>query len=57
MKFFLIIFIGVFYMGCSGLKLENIEERDSIEFSCEKKAKPKSLQFLEQQYRCTSHRE
>ena len=52
----LIIFIMLYlYTGCS--KLESVVLAQSIEnkqLSCSKIAKPKSLQLLEQQYRCTS---
>jgi len=51
----------ILFEGCSSLILnkevaqkERISER---KLSCEEKAKPKSLQYLEQQYRCTSHPE
>ena len=52
-----IIFISIIvylYSGCSkqlAISTKSIENR---EFSCNQKAQPKSLQLLEQQYRCTS---
>jgi len=52
-----IFFILFLYIGCSS-NLQSpilIEGKENKElFSCSEKAKPKSLQFLEQQYRCTS---
>ena len=51
MNKFLILVIGL-YGGCSIHKSVDVS---SPRFSCEDKAKPKSLQFLEQQYRCTTH--
>ena len=51
MKKFLILVIGL-YGGCS---VHNSADVSSYTFSCEDKAKPKSLQLLEQQYRCTTH--
>ncbi len=53
MKKVLMLIMIVFYTGCSKLNpLMPIKEKSLL--SCEEKAKPKSLQFLEQQYRCTS---
>ncbi len=54
-----IIFISIIvylYSGCSKqltLSTNNVENR---EFSCNQEAQPKSLQLLEQQYRCTSQK-
>lgn len=61
MRFILILFIGIivgFYSGCNGLKIEPIQTSKNSQqpFSCEERAKPKSLQFLEQQYRCRSQK-
>jgi len=43
------------YTGCSQIKSSTLAKSiDNKQLSCSKKAKPKSLQFLEQQYRCTS---
>jgi len=54
MKKLLILIMIIFYTGCSHLNsLIPIKEENLL--SCEEKAKPKSLQFLEQQYRCSSH--
>ncbi|NOZ91572.1 MAG: hypothetical protein GXO60_09840 [Epsilonproteobacteria bacterium] len=50
-KIFLLIFV-IFYIGCSSSIPKNTEH---IESSCEKKVKPKSLLFLEQQYHCKSY--
>ena len=51
--------IVLLYTGCSfKITSSGVEQRGQKkekEFSCEKKAKVKSLQFLEQQYRCTSY--
>jgi len=51
-----ILFIFLFYTGCTTLKFNQEREQAFKEkelFSCEKKAKAKSLQFLEQKYRCS----
>jgi len=59
MRIFLILSMGVtvgFYSGCSRVKLSlegKIADEPKV-FSCQEEAKPKSLQFLEQQYRCQS---
>jgi len=57
MKNILIVSILWLYGGCSESKLSiqkiNIETKTK-KSSCEEKAKPKSLQFLEQQYHCQS---
>lgn len=52
----LMLVILFFHMGCTGLgvNLDNELKEDRL-LSCEKKAKAKSLQFLEHQYRCTSN--
>lgn len=55
----LLLSICLVFSGCSTLKLmpENPRELTSNEqLSCEKKAKAKSLQLLEQQYRCTGQK-
>ena len=45
------------YTGCSHLESATLSKSiDNKQLSCSKKAKPKSLQFLEQQYRCTSQK-
>lgn len=59
MKFFLsllILVLLIFYTGCSGksFSFKSKENNKKELLSCEQKAKPKSLQFLEQQYRCKS---
>lgn len=54
-KVLFICIIVYLYTGCS--KFQHINTDDNVrdeELSCSIKAKPKSLQFLEQQYRCTS---
>jgi hypothetical protein len=63
MKKVVIISFLLLYTGCSfkvtssGIEqIELTEEVKPKKFPCEKKAKAKSLQFLEQQYRCTSHK-
>ncbi len=58
MKYALILLI-LLLNGCSLVKTSPQEikiEKDNTEepLSCEIKAKPKSLELLEQQYRCTS---
>jgi hypothetical protein len=55
MKNFLFSFIVVsLYAGCTKLEsLSVVKNSDSKELSCTQTAQPKSLQFLEQQYRCT----
>lgn len=55
MKRILILLILFFYIGCTGLRVNsNNRFQEDRPLSCETKAKAKSLQFLEQQYRCTS---
>ena len=59
MKKILILVMVLFYSGCSKLNFLSPVTKEPIakkrEFSCEEKAEPKSLQLLEQKYRCTSH--
>jgi len=43
----------ILFGGCSSLSLEK-ENHMKRKVSCEEEAKPKSLEYLEQQYRCTS---
>ncbi len=46
-----IIFISIIlYTGCT----KQVTISNTSQLSCTQEAKPKSLQFLEQQYRCTS---
>ena len=59
-KSIILIILGFFFSGCSqlmDLKLKKekkiIKIEESISFSCEEKAPPKSLQELEKKYRCT----
>lgn len=40
------------YMGCSSARLNSSVNTEVL--SCSQKAEPKSLQYLEQQYRCSS---
>jgi len=56
LKNFLFIFITLYlYGGCSSVKSLNLAQNiDEEQLSCSGRAKPKSLQLLEQQYRCTS---
>ena len=63
MKGVVIILFLLLYTGCSfkitsqGIEqIELTKESKPKNFPCEKKAKAKSLQFLEQQYRCNSHK-
>ncbi len=54
MKVYIIfLFYVIVFGGCSSLVLK---EKSSTRrpLSCEEKAKPKSLLYLEQQYRCTT---
>jgi hypothetical protein len=55
-KLLTLVFLILLYTGCSriNLLLKDNEASKTELFSCEQKAKPKSLQFLEQQYRCKS---
>lgn len=70
MKRIAIILFILLYTGCTfkitSYGIEQIEPNEELigkstpkpkvkKFPCEKKAKAKSLQFLEQQYRCNSH--
>lgn len=48
-KISLLIF-SLFQIGCTTFK-SNVSTK---KFSCEEDVKPKSLQYLEQQYRCTT---
>jgi len=52
----LILTAGLFQSGCSLLKTPKNIQKDTKIFSCEEEAKPKSLQYLEQQYRCTTNK-
>ena len=54
MKFFGILFILWIITGCRELTPAKITLHSYEILSCEEAAKPKSLQFLEQQYRCKS---
>jgi len=51
-----LLLILLVFSGCTQLKFSNSNLTSIKEYpsSCEEEAKPKSLQFLEQQYRCTS---
>jgi len=55
-KIMTLLLILLVLSGCTRLKFSNsnvtVSERQLS--SCEEEAEPKSLQFLEQQYRCTS---
>jgi uncharacterized protein YcfL len=52
MKSFFLIFITLYlYSGCSS-RVNPSLSRDKNLLSCSQEAKPKSLQFLEQQFRC-----
>jgi hypothetical protein len=42
----------LFITGCSGLKI-GVKTEEKV-LSCSDKAEEKSLQYLEQQYRCTA---
>jgi len=59
MRIYIILFSYIaLFGGCSSLILKkeilkNKKDTKKI-LSCEEEAKPKSLQYLEQQYRCTS---
>jgi len=53
-KILLICILMYIYTGCT--KLESVvltQNVDTKQLSCNKRAQPKSLQLLEQQYRCT----
>jgi len=50
-------FIAFVYTGCTASKIGEMEndqivKTSHIQLSCEEKAEVKSLQYLEQQYRC-----
>ena len=53
MTLFLILLV---FSGCTRLRFlnSNVTASEGKLSSCEEKTEPKSLQFLEQQYRCTS---
>ena len=45
------------YSGCSRVDSIGLSKNlNTEELSCSKKANPKSLQLLEQQYRCTTEK-
>jgi len=48
----MIVLLFVLQSGCA--KLQPEVSKGERKLSCEEKAKPKSLEYLEQQYRCTS---
>ena len=53
-KFLFICILGYIYTGCT--KVESVvltQNSNKKELSCSQRAQPKSLQLLEQQYRCT----
>ena len=51
-----IFLFGILYLytGCSGVGLKSSSLDNNELLSCGREAKPKSLELLEQQYRCTS---
>jgi len=54
------LLIFLFYTGCTTLTFHQESEKEFNEeksLPCEKKAKAKSLQFLEQRYRCSGELE
>jgi len=53
LSIFIILYL---YTGCSSKLKSSIltQSMESEQFSCSQRAEPKSLQLLEQQYRCTS---
>ena len=53
----LVYMIGIVLVlgGCSKFNIMS-EAKEVEKLSCEEKAKPKSLQALEQNYRCTSEK-
>jgi hypothetical protein len=54
MKIYIVFFFYItWFGGCSSLILKE-EQQSKGKLSCEEKAKPKSLLYLEQQYRCTT---
>jgi len=59
LKQFLLAFVLLFFVGCSSLTFQELDSSNPSEdklLSCEKKAKAKSLQLLEQKYRCTGQK-
>ncbi|CAA6825347.1 MAG: Unknown protein [uncultured Sulfurovum sp.] len=50
----IILVVVLFYSGCSKPFMMKSKRVENKVLSCEVEAKAKSLQFLEQQYRCTS---
>ncbi len=55
MKQILILSLFLLYSGCTSLHFRDVKEDELL--SCEIKAKAKSLQLLEQKYRCTGKKE
>ena len=57
LRIYIILFLYVtLFGGCSSLMLKENQQSKRI-LSCEEKAQPKSLLYLEQQYRCTAQGE
>jgi len=59
MRIYIILFCyTIVFGGCSPLifnkEVLEKEKPSTRKLSCEEEAEPKSLQYLEQQYRCTS---
>ena len=55
MKKILLLAPIIIFNGCSLLTVKQPIKVEEKKLSCEEEAEPKSLQFLEQQYRCTSN--
>lgn len=52
-----IIIYGYWFMGCSKITIANQANNNALkQLPCEEDAKPKSLQLLEQRYRCQSQK-
>jgi hypothetical protein len=46
----MVVLLCLLQSGCTAVHMQ--KSNDSKQFSCEDEATPKSLQYLEQQYRC-----
>ena len=56
MQKILFILSIILYTGCTKQVTILTNSNDISQLSCSQEAKPKSLQFLEQRYRCTSQK-
>ena len=48
----IMVLVFLLQSGCTGLQIKKVNNEKKL--SCEEEAEPKSLQYIEQQYRCSS---